>query len=53
MPFSKNSWSFAGFATAIVAFDIRAFLGIIYIVGSCLWTLEALLSLWCFKVVCP
>lgn len=50
-PFSSEQWSFAGFVTAIKAFDISAFAGIIYIVGASLWTLEALFSLWVLKDV--
>lgn len=52
-PFSSEQWSFAGFVTAIKAFDISAFAGIIYIVGASLWTLEALFSLWVLKDVSP
>jgi len=49
VPFSTERWSFAGWVTAMVAFDQDVFPGVVYIIGACFWTLESLLSLWCLK----
>ena len=52
VPFSANKWSFAGFVTALVAFnDVSTFAGVIYIIGGCLWACESLYCLWCLKDV--
>eukprot|EP00955_Chlamydomonas_euryale_P043495 352598-Chlamydomonas_euryale.AAC.28 len=48
-PFSAEKWSFAGWMTAIAAFDWGDFPGVVYIIGACFWTIEAVYSLWCLK----
>ena len=51
MPISTERWSFTGFLSAMRAFDVSGFLGIMYIAGACLWSLEALWSFWTLKSV--
>lgn len=51
VPFSAEAWSFAGWVTAMVALGEGVFPGVVYIIGSSLWTLEACYSLWCAKDV--
>ncbi len=46
VPFSANSWSFAGFVTAMNALDVNNFTGVIYLVGAALWSTEAAFSCW-------
>ena len=50
LPFS-NDWSHTGFMCAIKAFGSNTFVGVIFILGACFWTLETLWSLWCLKMV--
>ena len=50
LPFS-NDWSHTGFMCAIKAFGSNTFVGVIFIIGACFWTLETLWSLWCLKMV--
>ncbi len=49
--FSAEKWSFAGWFTAIAAFDYGNFPGAVYIVGASFWTLESLYCFWCLKDV--
>jgi hypothetical protein len=51
MPISTERWSFTGFLSAMRAFDITYFIGVLYIVGACLWSVEALWSFWTLKSV--
>eukprot|EP00798_Chlamydomonas_sp_ICE-L_P030667 gene30667-35684_t len=51
VPFSSESWSFAGFFTAMAGYDVSFFIGTIYLIGAILWTLEASYSFWCLKDV--
>lgn len=51
VPFSQEYWSFAGFVAATRALDVSLGCGAIFFVGSALWTLEALYSLWVLKDV--
>lgn len=44
-------WSFAGYVTAIKAFDVNAFPGILYISSAVAWTLQSLFSIWVLKNV--
>ena len=52
MPFSGNKWSFAGFLTAFTALSQLATApGVIYLIGSSLWTIEAVFSFWVIRDV--
>jgi hypothetical protein len=51
MPISTERWSFTGFLSAMRAFDIAYFIGVLYIVGACMWSVEALWSFWTLKSV--
>ncbi len=52
MPLPALQWSYTGWVTAIVAaLPNKAVVGIIYIVGACLWSVETLLSIYVLKVV--
>eukprot|EP00877_Chromochloris_zofingiensis_P001837 jgi/Chrzof1/11654/Cz06g03240.t1 len=51
VPIAGGRWSFTGFVSALRAFDIAKWAGIIYIVGACLWSVEALCSFWTLKTV--
>eukprot|EP00878_Enallax_costatus_P017725 GHUV01018622.1.p1 GENE.GHUV01018622.1~~GHUV01018622.1.p1 ORF type:complete len:258 (+),score=74.90 GHUV01018622.1:1706-2479(+) len=51
VPLAGDRWSFTGWVAALRAFDVSAAGGIIFIIGSSLWTVEALASYWCLKVV--
>ena len=51
-PILFNRWSYAGWLTALVqALPTKAVVGIFYIVGASLWTLEAVLSVWVLQLV--
>eukprot|EP00879_Flechtneria_rotunda_P021332 GHRR01022482.1.p1 GENE.GHRR01022482.1~~GHRR01022482.1.p1 ORF type:complete len:278 (+),score=76.22 GHRR01022482.1:828-1661(+) len=51
VPLAGERWSFTGFVAALRAFDVGTAAGVIYLIGSCLWSIEALASLWCLKMV--
>ena len=52
LPLPALQWSYTGWVTAIVAaLPNKAVVGIIYIVGACLWSVETLLSIYVLKVV--
>jgi len=48
-PVSKERWSFTGFVSAMRAFKVATFPGIIYIVGASCWAAESVWCLWCLK----
>ena len=51
-PILFNRWSYAGWITALVAaLPTKLIVGVFYIVGASLWTLEAVLSLWVLQLV--
>lgn len=51
-PILFNRWSYAGWLTAIItALPENSIVGIFYIVGASLWTLEAVLSIWVVQLV--
>ncbi|WIA15216.1 hypothetical protein OEZ85_001894 [Tetradesmus obliquus] len=50
-PLAGERWSFTGFVAALRAFDVSKVGGVLYIIGACLWTLEAAASWWCLKMV--
>lgn len=51
-PILFNRWSYAGWLTAIItALPENSIVGIFYIVGASLWTLEAALSIWVVQLV--
>ena len=50
LPFT-NDWSHAGFVTCVKAFDKNTFVGVVYVIGGVLWSLESLWSLWAIKTV--
>lgn len=56
LPFT-NDWSHTGFITGIKAFGASTLVGILYVIGGALWTLESLWSFWVIKMVrlhaCP
>jgi len=52
LPFT-NDWSHTGFVTCIKAFDANTFVGVVYVIGGVLWSLESLWSLWAMKTVNP
>ena len=47
----KNDWGHSGFITGIGAFDKSTFVGVVYMIGGGLWSLEALWSIWVLKTV--
>ncbi|KAF6264121.1 scamp family-domain-containing protein [Scenedesmus sp. NREL 46B-D3] len=50
-PLAGERWSFTGFVAALRAFDVSKVGGVLYIIGACLWTMEAFASWWCLKTV--
>ena len=51
-PILFNRWSYAGWLTALVqALPTKAVVGIFYIIGASLWTLESVLSVWTLQLV--
>lgn len=51
-PILFNRWSYTGYLTAIMdALPNSYVVGIMYIVGAALWTLECLLSIWVLQMV--
>lgn len=50
LPFT-NDWSHAGFVTCVKAFDKNTFVGVVYVIGGVLWSLESLWSFWAMKTV--
>ena len=50
LPFTSD-WSHTGFVTCIKAFNNSTFVGVVYVIGGVLWSLEALWSCWAMKTV--
>ncbi len=51
-PILFNRWSYAGWLTAIVqALPTKLVVGVFYIIGASLWTMEAVLSVWVLQLV--
>ena len=51
-PILFNRWSYAGWLTALVqALPTKLVVGVFYIVGASLWTLESVLSVWVLQLV--
>lgn len=46
-----NDWSHTGFVTCIKAFDKNTFVGVVYVIGGALWSIESLWSIWAIKTV--
>ena len=46
-----NDWSHTGFVTSIKGFDKSTFVGVLYIIGGVLWSVESLWSIWAYKTV--
>ena len=44
LPFT-NDWSHAGFVTCVKAFDKNTFVGVVYVIGGVLWSLESPMEL--------
>ena len=41
-----NDWSHTGFVTSVKAFGNNTFVGVVYVIGGALWSLESLWSIW-------
>ena len=51
-PILFNRWSYAGWLTALVqALPTKLVVGVFYIIGASLWTLESILSVWVLQLV--
>lgn len=48
---SANDWSHTGFIACLKAFKANKFVGVLYVIGGALWTVESLWSLWVLKTV--
>jgi hypothetical protein len=51
VPIGGERWSFTGFVSAMRAFDVNKGAAVIFLIGACFWSLEALWSFWCLKSV--
>jgi len=49
VPVSVARWSFSGWVTAFTALKVASPVGIIYIIGSAFWSINATYCLWCLK----